>query len=447
MRLITTLALIALAATSFAQVGIGTTTPQAQLHIEASDAANPTASDGIIIPRVDVLPTGAANGMMVYLNAGAGNQEGLYINTSAGFVKAADGNDTIFYNEGTTTAATTTTADVEREGNVSIGGSLNTGKLNIQIEDTDPVGTRIGIRIDNDNNSTSGTETYGLFSENSSETTGEKVGIRTDVTTTGSGTHIGIANNVSPTGTANSLTYGIRNDVAAGTPAVSSTIYGIWSDVGDDNDRGVKYGIWSRAQNNGQELAQAAHFEGDVFVGTQSVIDAMGNVTTPSDGYVLPAGDGTAGQVMTTDGAGQVTWADTHMDREIVRYNFWNAGGYGVNPSGVNFNYQNGLQNFILPTDISVSGNVQVRMTIFVENNSNGLTAFQLRSFNNLAANAIVLSEGQLPFTAFDGGGYYRSAWIDVSMGTDPLKLVLYARNEGSNSATLQNAYIDVRSQ
>ena len=66
-----------------AQVGINTTTPNAQLEIKSSDQANPTNTDGLIIPKIDVFPatnpTAAQQGMMVYLTTTVGvNSPGFY---------------------------------------------------------------------------------------------------------------------------------------------------------------------------------------------------------------------------------------------------------------------------------------------------------------------------------------------------------------------------------
>ena len=67
---------------SFSQVGIGNTTPKAQLDISASSISAPTASDGILIPRVTAFPTGVSadqNGMLVFLTtAFASNKVGFY---------------------------------------------------------------------------------------------------------------------------------------------------------------------------------------------------------------------------------------------------------------------------------------------------------------------------------------------------------------------------------
>ncbi len=68
---------------SNAQVGINTTAPNAQLEIKSSDQANPTITDGLIIPKIDVFPstnpTSLQQGMMVYLTTASGlNDSGFY---------------------------------------------------------------------------------------------------------------------------------------------------------------------------------------------------------------------------------------------------------------------------------------------------------------------------------------------------------------------------------
>ncbi|MEZ4839640.1 tail fiber domain-containing protein [Flavobacterium sp.] len=67
----------------FAQVGINTTNPNAQLEIQSSNQATPANTDGLIIPRVDtfpsVNPTAAQQGMIVYLTTVIGtNESGFY---------------------------------------------------------------------------------------------------------------------------------------------------------------------------------------------------------------------------------------------------------------------------------------------------------------------------------------------------------------------------------
>ncbi|MEM6517129.1 MAG: hypothetical protein AAF688_13165, partial [Bacteroidota bacterium] len=66
-----------------AQVGVGTTTPNARLDVAAADPSNPTNLDGLIIPRVQSLPTGMTanqNGMLTYKTvASTGSPIGMYI--------------------------------------------------------------------------------------------------------------------------------------------------------------------------------------------------------------------------------------------------------------------------------------------------------------------------------------------------------------------------------
>ncbi|SCY37238.1 tail fiber domain-containing protein [Flavobacterium caeni] len=83
-----------------AQVGVGTTTPDAQLDIRSSNQATPSSTDGILIPKIDAFPaanpTAAQQGMLVYLTTAAGpNPPGFYFwnnpTTSWQPLKGADG--------------------------------------------------------------------------------------------------------------------------------------------------------------------------------------------------------------------------------------------------------------------------------------------------------------------------------------------------------------------
>jgi trimeric autotransporter adhesin len=68
---------------SFAQIGIGTTTPEAQLDIKSSNQATPANTDGILVPKIDTFPatnpTAAQQSMLVYLTTAVGLQQpGFY---------------------------------------------------------------------------------------------------------------------------------------------------------------------------------------------------------------------------------------------------------------------------------------------------------------------------------------------------------------------------------
>ncbi|MFN3755403.1 MAG: hypothetical protein ACK4RM_00465, partial [Flavobacterium sp.] len=67
----------------YSQVGINTTTPNAQLDIRSSNQANPDNTDGILIPKIDTFPLSSPtfdqNGMMVFLTTAVGsNTPGFY---------------------------------------------------------------------------------------------------------------------------------------------------------------------------------------------------------------------------------------------------------------------------------------------------------------------------------------------------------------------------------
>lgn len=66
-----------------AQIGIGTTSPNAQLDITATNSTTPANTDGILIPRVAAFPatnpTSSQNGMLIFLTTASGsNQPGFY---------------------------------------------------------------------------------------------------------------------------------------------------------------------------------------------------------------------------------------------------------------------------------------------------------------------------------------------------------------------------------
>ncbi len=65
-----------------AQVGIGTTSPNAQLDIQASNQATPANTDGILIPKVDEYPasnpTALQDGMLIYATGAGAPAKGFY---------------------------------------------------------------------------------------------------------------------------------------------------------------------------------------------------------------------------------------------------------------------------------------------------------------------------------------------------------------------------------
>lgn len=83
---------------SYAQVGINTTSPNAQLDIRSSNQSAPEYTDGVLIPKIDAFPlsnpTVSQQGMLVYLNTVQGdNLPGFYWwdNTVTAWIPLAGG--------------------------------------------------------------------------------------------------------------------------------------------------------------------------------------------------------------------------------------------------------------------------------------------------------------------------------------------------------------------
>jgi hypothetical protein len=85
-----------------AQIGIGTNTPNAILHLEPSNALSPKASDGFILPRISNFPTTnpSEKGIIVYFLGSSEKAQGYYywdgiewvlINSSSGKVSVPTG--------------------------------------------------------------------------------------------------------------------------------------------------------------------------------------------------------------------------------------------------------------------------------------------------------------------------------------------------------------------
>ncbi|AGC78473.1 hypothetical protein LX97_02798 [Nonlabens dokdonensis] len=292
---------------SYSQVGIGTAAPTADLEIISNTGLASGEFNGIIIPKVPVLPTGAAlpsvaqTGLILYLDSNDAAEGFYYFNgTSYQNVNATSA----FYTDGTTDNATSTTSDIVRTGRTSFGTESVAAAV-VTVENPGAVASeeRTILSVTNRHTSVAAAastpDTKTLDLTNTSTTGRDKIGIANEVSVSGLGAHIGIDNVVAVNNNSNFTNYGIRNVIGSSTTS-GQDINGISTRAGNAGATGTVYGIRSIALNDGSNNSFSGYFQGDSF--------AIRNAGD-TDGYTMPVDSGTAGQVLTTDGTGAATWS------------------------------------------------------------------------------------------------------------------------------------------
>lgn len=329
-KLLFTLSLVLSYTAINAQVGIGTNTPVTDLDVE-SRAIAAGEFNGVLIPRVAAIPgVVAPAGTLIYVTGGA--TPGFYFSNGTAYINVTDTLTATgpFFESGTTTTASNNTQNIFRTGQTSLGEDLAGPQL--YIGSTAIVGsprTTVGIR--NLNTSTALSNTYSLDLNNLSSTTATKYGIRNNVSSSGVGEHIGIENTVFDSGLASTSVTGILNDVGA-TAGTSSENYGIRTEIGSASSRGTNYAIYAYSQHGTTttDPSYSGYFRGDRFA-IRSEDD--------SDGYEMPTVDGTAGQVLTTDGTGNASWNDVNSTKLRVRATFSADESFTTSSAGGNSNF------------------------------------------------------------------------------------------------------------
>ncbi len=379
-------------------------------------------SDGYEMPTVD----GTAN--QVLTTDGSGNA------SWSDNVSASE----IFFDSGTTTAATSTTTDIFRQGITNIGDDFGSAQMNVgsRASATSP-NTAMYVRNFKPFGTTS--NTYALDVYNASNTTGTKVGIRSDLNSSGTGIHIGIDNRVID-GPGAATNYGIRSEIP-GTGDETGTSYGLYSKIGSSTSRGTNYAVYAFSEHGTTttDPSYSGYFRGDRFA-IRSEDD--------SDGYEMPTVGGTAGQVLTTDGS-VASWQNNTLVKSIVTLNLWGneANLYGINNTG-SFTDRNGIEAIFDISSISTTGNLEIRLVIDQTNNSNGTTDYQLRAIDNSGTSSTAISAVDTFYTANGAGGGYinTTSWVTYSAGSGGIaRFILQANNSGSNNADIRSVYLMIR--
>lgn len=284
----------------FSQVGVGTSSPQAQLDIVSNSPDDPNIIDGILIPRINRLPSSQPSqdqhGMLVYLNKDLTEfKSGFYFwNNNSKKWEAIGGSSLgAFYKPGTNTAVQNGEEAAYRMGNIGIGTQEILSKVQVALTGVDQV--RRGLEVDNNHPATDNLATYAIIGNNRSASNGAKYGIKNNVSGLGTGVKYGIFNETYQQASTSDM-YGIFNRVGR-TFGARSNNYGIYSQIGTVQGSGNIYGIYSSAQGDHNANVFAGYFAGRLGIGS-----------TTEEEYIFPASRGKVDQILSLDNAGNMTW-------------------------------------------------------------------------------------------------------------------------------------------
>ncbi|MDY2587743.1 hypothetical protein [Winogradskyella aquimaris] len=261
---------------------------------------------------------------------GAGTHYGFFnqLNGGGGLKFAIENEITIPNSaEGTgvhsTLSAATSSASATGSHNEFLGSASEMTGVKNEFSGSEALQTK-GVDNDFSGFTVTGSNNYGLFSIFNNNSNGSQYGTYNQFTSA-LGEMYGTANLVSG-GT--QRFYGLYNQVTS-TASSTEDKYGVYN-VFDSAAGGAHYGVYSSVLKAG---SYAGYFLGDVSIGTTAV-----------NTYILPDSDGIAGQIMQTDGAGNVDWVDNNDNStlSLVRVNL--SSTYNQSATGatwVNIDFDN----------------------------------------------------------------------------------------------------------
>ena len=144
---------------------------------------------------------------------------------------------------------------------------------------------------------------YGVYNSFTGNGSGIHNGVFNIINGSGSAQHIGVSNDLRGTGNGNQL--GIQNAISNSGSGIHYGMYNSLSGIGS----GFKYGVYSFMHNTAGGTHYGVYSEA-LKVGSYAGY-FLGNVsvgTTTANNYIFPVSRGTNGQVMQTDGSGNMSW-------------------------------------------------------------------------------------------------------------------------------------------
>lgn len=321
-------------------------------------------------------------------------------------------------------------------------GSSNVNNIGVRnfIQNSTASGNHTGVANEIYNNSGNGT-TDGIFNQLGTSGTGNLTGTNTLIFGAGTGTQTGSYTNISNTG--NNIHYGTRN-ILSGTG--TSQKYGIRNELSGAGNQfgtynlmqGAGAGLQTGSYNEVTSSGNFAHYGAvstlsgagtGIKTGMYSYINPaaggphygiysetlkpgatnfagyfLGNVgigTTGANMYTMPASRGTNGQIMQTDGVGNVTWQNASGLCWTTTGNGGTNGGTTV-AAGTNFIGTTDNQNIDFRTNNTYRGRFSSLGEFFVGTLNTVLTGDLMNAVGN--ATFPWATNG---YSAFNGAGTY----------------------------------------
>jgi|GEM_PF-2249868 len=234
-----------------------------------------------------------------------------------------------------------------------------------------PTGSTYAIGLSIDHNYNGAAQAFGLVSDISSASSGQK---------------FGYYNTVSYNATQSNGVYGTFNNMVTNGTAVGYGSYSQFTGSGS----GIRYGFYSTGEDYN-------YFSGRVGIGVTTPIEELtvggsiytdtlkiSGASTTNGGYEFPAEDGSNGEVLTTDGAGNVSWGTAAGDSD------WTVNGtdiYNANADQVGIGTGSSIQGGT-KFHVESSGSAN-QHTMRIENGYSGSsTSYSLYIDNNTGSSA-----------------------------------------------------------